>query len=207
MRYSDLISENVLALYDSLDILHENAVPSLTDDILKDFFKGRKDILAKLFANRELSEGTMVTVRLNLNSQFNMGGRMLMLQTVHKGKSPKGVALGYDLMVTLKDAEFVVHQGARAQIAKGLSSKFPMAGVAGRYSHAEHKLDGVEIRFNPRNEHLFTTVSEGYAVKSASEVTIFNSRVYARGSIEYWDEADAPKPTDDVPSNAKFMKI
>lgn len=207
MRYSDLISESVLDLYEAVDTLHENTTPSVTDDVLKSYFEGRKDILAKLFANRELSEGTMVTVRLNLNSQFTMGGRMLMLQTVHKGKSPKGIALGYDLMVTLKDAEFVVHQGARAQIAQGLSSKFPMAGVAGRYSHADHKLDGVEIRFNPRNEHLFTTVSDGYAVKRASEVTIFNSRVYARGNIEYWDEAGAPKPTDDVASNAKFMKI
>jgi len=152
----------------------------------------------KLFANRDLPEGTRVAVRLNLNSRVNG----YWLQTVHD-RSATGTALGYDAAVTVRDADFKVSQKARFKIASRQENKFPMAAVVGELVQTPADLTGVEIRFNPMQGHLFEDL-DGHAVKHADEVTVFNTRAYARGNIEYWDQSDAPVPLGDIPSGTKF---
>ena len=168
----------------------------------------RPDVTEKLFANRKLPEGTRVAVRLNLNSNMAMpDGSMGKLQTAHDaGKGTRGwdgPALGYDTAMTVTNATFGVDQKARAAIASGEKSKFPMAAVVGGIKQNANSTEGVPIRFNPKDGHLFTDPN-GHAVKGAEEVTIFGTRAYARGKIDYYDAATAPKPVGDTPSGTKF---
>jgi hypothetical protein len=157
----------------------------------------------KLFHNRDLATGTHVAVRLNLNSRIEKDEKFYFLQTVHANGSPTAKAVGYDIAVTLTEAYFVVNQTARVSIVNG-HAKFPMAAVAGSLSHTDPSLDGVELRFNPKTGHLFVRADDGRAVKSVEEATIFNTRVYARGEIEYWSEIEAPKPKYNLDTDAKF---
>lgn len=152
----------------------------------------------KLFANRELPNGTLVAVRLNLHGR--VGGYFI--QTIHD-KTASGQPLGYDGAVTVKDAVFAVSQRARELIASGQENKFPMAAVIGKIIQVPADLTGIEVRFNPMQGHLFEDM-KGHAVKAADEVTVFNTRCYARGNITYWTEAEAPRPAGDVASSTRF---
>jgi len=162
-----------------------------------------KRVKAKLFANRSLPEGTLVAVRKNLRSKMLMpDGAMNQLQTVHEKKT-SGKALGFDIAVTVRNATFAVNQKARRDIASGKKAKSPMAGAVGGIVQHANSLDGVPIGFNPKRHHLFID-PEGYAVRSADEVTVFGDRAYARGRIQYWREADAPEPLDGIPSTVRY---
>jgi len=171
----------------------------IKDDMLASIRAER--VRKKLFANRSVNEGRIVTVRLNLNYKVKgEDGIRYSIQTIHDGKSPTGKVLGYDSAASLKRAVFVVDQEARARIAGG-AHKFPMAGVVGQISHEPPSLDGIEVRFNPKTSHLFTRVDDGRAVYFADEVTVFHTRVYARGELRYWGDS-APQPLEGIASDA-----
>lgn len=158
------------------------------------------NVIEKLFKNRNLPEGTLVAVRLNLNGKVGP----YFIQTVHS-RTATGSVLGYDGAVTVRNAHFQVSQRARELIATKQENKYPMAAVVGGISQAPALLTGTEIRFNPMSSHLFEDL-EGYAVKSADEVTVFNTRCFARGNIAYWDEGAAPAPLGNIPTTSKFKK-
>lgn len=169
----------------------------LRDDEIK-AAKLPSNVRAKLFANRDLPDGMKVAVRLNLNGKVGN----YFLQTVHD-RTATGTALGYDGAVTVRDATFAVSQRARELIASKQGNKFPMAAVIGKLAQVPADLTGVEVRFNPMQGHLFEDL-DGNAVKGAEEVTVFNTRCYARGKITYWSESDAPKPLGSIASSTKF---
>jgi hypothetical protein len=60
-----------------------------------------------------------------------------------------------------------------------------MAAVVGDLRQIEPSLEGVVLRFNPRSTRHFQRVDDGRSVTGAEEVTIFNTRAYARGKITY----------------------
>lgn len=164
---------------------------------------------------REVQDGDVVGVRANLNVKKTTG---LTVQTIHQGTEGQlekgtgmfsGEAIGYRAAVTLRNVNFSVNQEARAKILSKETNKFPMASVDGRYVDPAgmkygtdtQRFNGVEITFNPMKTHLFVD-PDGRAVKSASEVTVTGSKTYARGTIQYYSEADMPKPARGLPSEA-----
>lgn len=186
------------------NFLENNSMLPVTDaDLLTGITSIR--VSDKLFAHRAVPEGTRVAVRLNLNCRIRKNGISYSIQTVHSKPSPKSRALGYDVAVTIRDADFMVDQKARAAIATGREHKMPMAAVIGKLSHTAPSLDGVELRFNPKTSHLFIRADDNRAVKSADEVTVFNTRAYARGNITYWDTHDAPEALESIETDAKIQ--
>jgi len=169
----------------------------LTDEDIKSA-KLPTNVKEKLFLNRDLPDGIPVAIRLNLNGKV----ASFFIQTVHS-KTATGPALGYDGAVTVRNASFQVSQRARELIATRQENKYPMAAVVGGIAQVPASLEGVEIRFNPMDSHLFQDL-EGYAVKSAEEVTVFNTRCFARGKITYWDKDNAPIPLGNVPTSTKY---
>ena len=155
--------------------------------------------------------GDLVGVRLNLSVKRNTG---VAVHSIHQGSKSGGHRLGkgfyrgtvltYLQCVTLHDVFFNVSQKGRQSIASGLESKFPMASCDGTFCEqpAEHSFDGVICIFNPRSHHLFVD-SEGFAVRSAEEATIFGHVIYARG-LRYFSEEHAPPRAGDAPSTVKF---
>lgn len=178
--------------------------PTVPDDAFVAAADLRPGVRALLFAHRALAEGTPVTVRLNLNGRVTLPDGAIHLQTVHAGRSPKAVVLGYDTAVTLRDVTFSVYQASRSRIALGVDNRNPMAGVMGGLVHAAPLLEGVALRFDPKREHLFVTADGGLAVRSADEVTVHDRRVYARGHVAYWSEAEAPRPVGGVASAVRY---
>lgn len=160
-----------------------------------------KRVRNKLFVNR-LYYGESVAVRLNLNYRVRKDGKVFSVQTIHCS-TPTGRVLGYDHSATVRNATFFVNQAARARIAGG-RHKHAMAAVLGDLADTKPSLMGVEVRFNPKTSHLFTRADDGRAVKSAEEVTIFNTRAYARGTIEYWGAETAPEVLEGIVSDARF---
>lgn len=185
------------------DIIAESfeldATPMSDEDIRS--AKLPTNVAEKLFANRNLPNDTLVAVRLNLNGKVGP----FFIQTIHS-RTATGSVLGYDGAVTVRNARFQVSQRARELISTRQENKYPMAAVVGGIAQVPASLEGVEIRFNPMDSHLFQDL-DGYAVKSAEEVTVFNTRCYARGKITYWDEGVAPKPMGNVPTSAKFKNV
>ena len=167
----------------------------------EDFYTARlpRRVKEKLFLNRTI-KNQQIAVRLNLNYRFRKNGIYYFLQTIHE-KSPRGRALGYDYAVVVNDATFVVDQATRSAIASGRAHKSPMAAVVGWPSKELPFTDGIEIRFNPKTGHLFSTL-DNFAVKSAKIVTVFNTRVYAK-EVSYWGN-DAPVPLDGIISETLF---
>lgn len=159
---------------------------------------------AKKLANRELEDGTIVTVRLDLNSS---GKNKFPISTIHKGKTATGTALGYDYIVNLDDVTFYVNQKARADIASCKEPKKPMAGSTGKLNNTRKDNDvanGTIVFFNPMKHHLFVDM-EGYAVKGAKSCTNYGMAVFCKG-VEYWSESEAPTPLDGWDSAVKFKK-
>ncbi|ABM96938.1 hypothetical protein [Methylibium petroleiphilum] len=155
--------------------------------------------------------GELVGVRLNLNIIKSTGVRV---HSIHRGTTHGGHARGkgfyrgevinYSQVVTLRHAWFNVHQAGREQIAEG-GNKGPMASVDGEFvvPMGRVSFDGVEIRFNPRDVHLFVDL-ENFAVQYAEEVTLAGHRAYARGLIVYHDANSAPARAGNTPSIAMF---
>lgn len=156
----------------------------------------------------------MGAIRLNLGSQFTKEGveGPLFVQTLHKiGKSGKpnyGEAHSYGRAFTVKDASFTVNPIATALIRNGAMNKFPMASVNGRVDYEqEGSLEGELLSFNPKFNDFFVD-SQGRFVKSAEEITVYGRGAYARGKIEYFDEAPETIPTtDDVVAFLKGKKF
>ena len=155
---------------------------TLSDDDLNTICASR--VKAKLYAHRRAPERTLVAVRLNLNCRVSKHGVTYAIQTVHRGGSPHGRVLGYDHTVTVREAAFYVNQPSRASIAAG-HAKFAMAAVVGKLVYGAHSFEGIAVRFNPKETEHFVRVDDGRAVTTAEEVTIFNTRAYARGAIRY----------------------
>ena len=166
----------------------------------------------------------------------NESGRPSLTQTVHSVGVKKGIeaestsiygtAIGYDLFAAVTDPIMKVNQGARRDIYNGVTrtgakqNKFPMAGSAGYYRNitreqAESIINNPDnvLSFNPGNKekgfvgtHLFVD-QDGFAVKSVKGTNLhYQGKVYVKGEVEYWDEADAPN-SQDLPSEVKFKKI
>ena len=162
-----------------------------------------QEIIAK---GLQPKEGQKVGIRLNLNVLKNKG---VPIQTVHKGQvSDKykkvdgksgffgGEAINYSPAVTLKDAYLNTSQRGVYKVKEGETHKYPIASVDGLYQEvplADTNFDGVEIRFNPMTGNLFETM-DGRPVRSVEEATVVGFRVYGRGKIEYFTEANKPKP-------------
>ena len=99
----------------------------------------QKKIMGKLFANRDLDDGTIVSIRPNLNG-FIEGdnGRLQMTQTVHEGRN-YSTALGYDIFATVSNPEMLVSPAKRRDIYNGETpkgakqDKVPMASGSGGY--------------------------------------------------------------------------
>jgi len=157
--------------------------------------------------------GDCVGVRLNLNVLKSTG---VAIQTLHQATNDKGYkrnqgfyngkACGYAQAVHLKNAYFNVQQGAREAIATGTQPKSAMASVDGQLVKAESPegFEGVEVRFNPRTDHLFVD-AEGNAVQFAEEVIILGHRAYAKG-IRYHTELTVPPRAGDAPSNTRIRQ-
>jgi hypothetical protein len=156
----------------------------------------------------------MGAIRLNLGSKFTKEGveGPLFVQTLHKiGKSGKpnyGEAHSYGRAFTVKDASFTVNPIATALIRNGAMNKFPMASVNGRVDYEqEGSLEGEKLSFNPIFNDFFVD-SQGRFVKGAEEITVYGRGAYARGKIEYFDEAPETIPTtDDVVAFLKGKKF
>jgi hypothetical protein len=152
--------------------------------------------------NTPIETGTMVGVRLNLNSKIKDVPKHLkpMLQTIHKN-SASGTALSYKPYATVvatdkKKVKFYVNPKARESIAGG-DPKYNAMSVDGAYDPNLKILpsdpDVIEIGFNPYKHHLFIDLNTGQAVKEADAATVIGDRVYAKG-VTYFKKSEAPKP-------------
>jgi len=168
----------------------------------------------KLLANRNLTRGTQVTLRPNLNGWIKEEGAPILTQTVHdRSKGKYGEVLGYDHTVAAEGkVDLDVNQKARAKIALGEENKFPMAGAIGGYaplsleesqniiSNPDHTL-----KFNPRGYHLFVD-QNGFAVKSYNGTGVHQgANVFVKGDIEYWKQLEAPQQERGVETDVKYF--
>lgn len=158
------------------------------------------------------ASGDLVGARLNINVLKNTGVPVLTLhaptnKTGYKNNNGfyNGEAKQYQYVVNLKNAYFNVNQQGRENIAAGIQNKFPMASVDGEYAHGAPNFDGVEIKFNPMNHHLFVD-ENGNAVRSAEDVTMYAHRIYARGKIEYHTDDTVPERKGTSHSLSKLME-
>ena len=165
--------------------------------------------------NVPVSDGTEVAVRLNLSSKIDPSGPEApfnRMQTIHpvrpKSKKPDySKSTSYMNSVTVENGVFDVDQKLRRNIAE-TGQKVPAAGVQGKITSTRNVLeeggdDIVEISMNPKQQHLFTDVSTGQAVKSFDVATVLRDRVYAKG-VKYWKKSEAPEPlpsTNNIPIN------
>ncbi len=65
-----------------------------------------------------------------------------------------------------------------------------MASVDGEVVDTEGSFEGEVLSFNPFRENAFVD-SQGRPVKSADEVTVYGSKAYARGNIQYADTTES----------------
>ena len=163
----------------------------------------------KFKANRKLPSNTTVEVRPTIApaDMLNTKAGKRVLVTVHKDSKnaqTPGTVLGYDHAVTLRNVEFKVNQEARYAISSGKSSKFPAMTARGEIVQTKPVFEGIEVNFNPKDDHLFRVVENGLAIRSAEEAVVFDKRVLVRGKVTYWDKASAPKPKFNKKSNTQF---
>ena len=151
-------------------------------------------------------QGENVGIRLNLNVFKNTG---VPVQSIHKGTKTdafkkvdgtsgnfRGEVINYAPAVTLKDVYLNTHQKSIYEVKNKIKNKFPLASVDGKFQDVpfnKQNLTGTELRFNPFNTQLFETL-EGKPVRFVEEATVSGTRVFARGKIEYFTEANKPKP-------------
>lgn len=160
----------------------------------------------------QVKPGELVGARLNLNVLKNT---KVPVMTLHKATNSEGYkknrgfyrgeAVQYKPAVTLRNAYFNVDQTGRENIATGSQNKFPMASVDGEFVDVKPNFDGVEVSFNPMRVHLFVD-GKGRPVRSAEEISMFGTRAYARGKIEYYTEDTAPIRKGEAESAVKFSR-
>lgn len=137
------------------------------------------------------------------------------LLAVHQGKESlhekgagffSGDVQTYLPVATLKNVYFKIRQSTREAIAEGREAKSKMGSADGQLVKTDQpNFDGIELRFNPRREHLFVDAM-GRAVKYVDEATIIGGRAFARGNIEYYGEEDVPARAGKAPSAARLMQ-
>lgn len=186
------------------------AAPIIIDDAEVERALAEDKVCARIMAKQLRPQaGDLVGVRLNLNIWKS---RKVPVQTLHKGSCTGrhrqnsgfhgGGVLWYQKMVTLRDSFFNVAQLGRERIASGIESKHPIASVDGILIEDEaHSFEGVEVRFNPFDTHLFIT-SDNRAIRWAEEVTIYGHRCYCRGNLILHTEMTAPPKAGPSPSIA-----
>jgi hypothetical protein len=165
----------------------------------------------------QLKPGDYIGARLDLpirSSSKNIMSGGVPLQAIHMGNPTNyarddggfwnGKIAKYLPSVTMKNVKFRVDQERREATAAGLK-KEPMGSADGQFVRSDNpNFDGIELRFNPKREHLFVDAM-GRAVKYADEVTTMGDRSYARGYIEYFGDEDFVRPTGKSPTQAKVM--
>lgn len=161
-----------------------------------------------------LKPGDYVGTRLDLpirNSSRSVIPGGVPVQALHMGNASNynrenggffnGKIAKYVPSITLQNVKFRIDQVEREEIAAG-RKKAPMGSVDGQYVRTDNpNFDGVELRFNPKREHLFVDAL-GRAIKAADEVTAMGDRVYARGNIEYYGAEDFAHPAGPSPTRA-----
>ena len=151
-------------------------------------------------------QGENVGIRLNLNVFKNTG---VPVQSIHKGTKTdafkkvdgtsgnfRGEVINYAPAVTLKDVYLNTHQKSIYEVKNKIKNKFPLASVDGKFQDVpfnKQNLKGTELRFNPSDTQLFETM-DGKPVRFVEEATVSGTRVFARGKIDYFTEANKPKP-------------
>lgn len=160
----------------------------------------------------QVKPGELVGARLNLNVLKNT---KVPVMTLHKATNSEGYknnrgfyrgeAVQYKPAVTLRNAYFNVDQTGRENIAAGVQNKFPMASVDGEFVDAKPNFDGVEVSFNPVRVHLFVD-AKGRPIRSAEEISMFGTRAYARGKIEYYTKDTAPERKGESPTEVKLSR-
>jgi len=185
-----------------LSVTHEEALAALQKDAVA------RRILAK---GVRVQDGDKVGSRLNINVLKSTG---VAVNTIHRGKNGDGYkqnrgwwsgeVISYQPVVTLRNGYLNVSQTAREKIASGAGAKEPMASVDGEYDAVDSpSFDGVELRFNPKRDHLFRDI-HGYAVRCAQEVTIVGHSVFVRGEIEYYNGENVPPRAGHSPTECRL---
>ena len=185
----------------------------------------QKKIMGRLFANRNLDDGTKVSIRPNLNGFIDGGdGRLQMTQTVHQGKN-YSTALGYDIFAAVSNPDMMVSPAKRRDIYNGETpkgakqDKVPMASGSGGYinmsrAEAEGIINNPDhiLSFNPGSKkrevvghHLFVD-EKGYAVEKVDGVAVhFGGKVFVKGKLVHYTTENAPKPLDGLPTSVKYI--
>jgi hypothetical protein len=161
----------------------------------------------KLFLNRDLPKGTVVTSRLNLTGGYvhnKNTDEKILVQSIHLGETAKGEIIGYDYFVNLSNVHFYINQFSRRDIVIQKESKHPMAGVVGNITQENMELTNEIVGFNPKKYHLFVNYDNIYAVKGAEYATIYGNKVYCK-NIEYFSIFDAPLPIDNLNTEVLFF--
>ena len=182
------------------------------DDVVARALAADKTCARVMAKQQRPADGDLIGVRLNLNL---FKSQKVAVQTIHRGNLTgnhkrgkgfyNGTVIWYQKAVVLRDCYLNVSQSGREKIATGEESKFPMASCDGVLcADIEPSLAGLEIRFNPKDSHLFTDL-QNRPVRWAEEVTVYGHRVFARGAIEYFDETTAPVRAGDAPSCVVFQ--
>ena len=175
----------------------------------------QQDAVARRIVSKgvEIREGDLLGVRLNLNVMKSTG---VAVHTLHRGGTSgghtrgkgfyRGEVIGYRPVVELRDAYFNVHQPSREAIVAGTMAKCPMASVDGTFVESVEcpSFDGVAVRFNPHEVHLFVDEA-GFAVEYAQHVTILRNRAYARGLVRYFSIRNAPASAGTGASAVRFV--
>jgi hypothetical protein len=151
-------------------------------------------------------------VRLNLGSAFSKEGvpGKLFVQTLHPikrtGTPNYGKAHSYGRAFTLRNATFSVNPFAKTIIRSKAENKYPMASVDGDVvTDAEPNLEGEVLSFNPFANDSFVD-SQGRVVTGADEVTVYGTKAYARGNIQYAEESPEVVTASEILSLAKQGK-
>lgn len=201
------VSAATLPLYQQHDV---SMVPDRTvqDAIASDAVSRR--VLGKGLAPRP---GDLVGVRLNLNI---MKSKRVPIQTVHAGNGRgghrqgrgfySGTVIDYRKVISLIDAYFNVNQSARDRICKGIDAKHPMGSIDGILTEAEPSFEGIEVRFNPHDVSLFVDMANR-PIRWASDVTVYGTRAYVRGMVEYFTPMTAPARAGDSPCAVVFSDL
>ena len=212
-----LTFQEMETLYD-VEQREQKDMPKLTQKQVDEALQSDKVARRIIAEGNQPKQGENVGVRLNLNVFKNTG---LPIQAIHQGTKTdaykrvdgvsgnfRGKVINYAPAVTLKDVYLNTHQKAVYQVKNKIKNKFPLASVDGLYQdipYDKQDLTGTELRFNPFNTMLFETL-DGTPVRSVEEATVYGTRVFARGKIEYFTEENTPTPYEPTKTEKREQK-
>jgi hypothetical protein len=212
-----LTFQEMETLYD-VEQREQKDMPKLTQKQVDEALQTDKVARRIIAEGNQPKQGENVGVRLNLNVFKNTG---LPIQAIHQGTKTdaykrvdgvsgnfRGKVINYAPAVTLKDVYLNTHQKAVYEVKNKIKNKFPLASVDGLYQdipYDKQDLTGTELRFNPFNTMLFETL-DGTPVRSVEEATVYGTRVFARGKIEYFTEENTPPPYEPTKTEKREQK-